>query len=116
MKLTYLFELISRYEIVVATLFNLLLGPRGVADFPFEYSLVLLQYFLNKCILSHTGWTDNDNGLSFQWSWIEWAEVLFGEDKNIILKINRKRLLIARGLIKRIGRSLFVKSVNILAC
>lgn len=116
MKMTYLFELISCYEVVVATLFNLFLGSRGVADLPFEYSLVLLQYFLDQCILSNTGWTDNDDGLSFQWSWVERAEVLFGEDKNIILHTNRKRLLIARGLNKRMGLSLFVKSVNILVC
>ena len=94
-SVTYLFEFFPRYDIVVTSLLMCFLRPRGMTNLPLKYTLVFLQNLLNQGILTNTRWTNNNDWLSFERCWIEWAEIFFGEYEYIILDKNKqKRLLI----------------------
>lgn len=85
----YLNEFLSRDEVVlVLLLLQALQVTGGVRDFRLEKTSVILENLHFQSVLSHTRGAHNNQRLVFQGSWVEGMEILFGEDKDIILYEN----------------------------
>ena len=84
---TYFLKFLHADDLIIFACFlNRFCRSGGIADLFLENSIVLLEDLLNKSILSNSRWAYQNEWLSSEWGRVEWMEVFFGVNINIVLQ------------------------------